>query len=106
MGQKVNPVGMRIGINRDWNTHWYANNKDFSTYLLEDIAIRKYITKVLNGYRDTKNKEVKIMGLGTFSVKHKNERVGRNPKTGKEAVIEARNVISFRPAKNLKDSLN
>ena len=59
MGQKVNPVGMRIGINRDWNTHWYANNKDFSTYLLEDIAIRKYITKVLNGYRDTKNKEVK-----------------------------------------------
>ena len=59
MGQKVNPVGMRIGINRDWNTHWYAYNKDFSTYLLEDIAIRKYITKVLNGYRDTKNKEVK-----------------------------------------------
>ncbi len=59
MGQKVNPVGMRIGINRDWNTHWYANNKNFSTYLLEDIAIRKYITKVLNGYRDTKNKEVK-----------------------------------------------
>ena len=53
-----------------------------------------------------KNKEVKLMGLGTFSVKHKNERVGRNPKTGKEAVIEARNVISFRPAKNLKDSLN
>ena len=52
------------------------------------------------------NNEVKIMGLGTFSVKHKKERVGRNPKTGKEAVIEARNVISFRPAKNLKSSLN
>ena len=54
----------------------------------------------------TENNEVKIMGLGTFSVKHKKERVGRNPKTGKEAVIEARNVISFRPAKNLKSSLN
>ncbi len=51
-------------------------------------------------------KEVKIMGLGTFTVKHKNERIGRNPKTGKEAVIEARNVISFRPAKNLKTTLN
>lgn len=51
-------------------------------------------------------KEVKIMGLGTFTVKHKNERIGRNPKTGKEAVIEARNVISFRPAKNLKTILN
>lgn len=52
------------------------------------------------------SKEVKIMGLGTFTVKHKNERIGRNPKTGKEAVIEARNVISFRPAKNLKTTLN
>lgn len=48
-------------------------------------------------------KEVKIMGLGTFTVKHKNERIGRNPKTGKEAVIEARNVISFRPAKKFKN---
>ena len=51
------------------------------------------------------SKEVKIMGLGTFSVKHKKERVGRNPKTGEEAVIEARNVISFRPAKILKTKL-
>ncbi|MCR5506741.1 MAG: integration host factor subunit alpha [bacterium] len=52
------------------------------------------------------NKEVKIMGLGTFTVKHKNARVGRNPKTGEDAVIEERNVISFRPAKNLKTTLN
>lgn len=59
MGQKVNPVGMRIGINKDWNTHWYANNKEFSTYLLEDINIRKYIVGVLNGYRDNKSKENK-----------------------------------------------
>jgi small subunit ribosomal protein S3 len=47
MGQKVNPVGMRIGINKDWNTRWYANNKDFSTYLLEDIKIREFLTKEL-----------------------------------------------------------
>ena len=52
------------------------------------------------------SKEVKVMGLGTFTVKHKNARVGRNPKTGEDAVIEERNVISFRPAKNLKTSLN
>ena len=50
-------------------------------------------------------KEVKIMGLGTFVVKHKAERVGRNPKTGVTAKIESRNVISFRPAKNLKNTL-
>lgn len=45
MGQKVNPVGMRIGINKDWNTRWYASNKDYSTYLLEDIKIREFLTK-------------------------------------------------------------
>lgn len=51
------------------------------------------------------DKEVKIMGLGTFIVKHKDERIGRNPKTGEVATIEARNVISFRPAKNLRNTL-
>lgn len=50
-------------------------------------------------------KEVKIMGLGTFSVRHKKERVGRNPRTGEQAVIEPRNVISFRPAKTLKSKI-
>ena len=50
-------------------------------------------------------KEVKIMGLGTFSVRHKKERMGRNPRTGEQAVIEPRNVISFRPAKILKSKV-
>ena len=47
MGQKVNPVGLRIGISRDWNSRWYASNKDFATFLGEDIEIRKFITKKL-----------------------------------------------------------
>ena len=45
MGQKVNPHGMRIGINKDWSSKWYASNKDFSKYLKSDIQIRKYLTK-------------------------------------------------------------
>jgi len=45
MGQKVNPVGMRIGLNKDWSSRWYANKKDFSTYLIEDINIRRYVEK-------------------------------------------------------------
>jgi small subunit ribosomal protein S3 len=57
MGQKVNPVGMRIGINKDWNTRWYANNKDFSTYLLEDIKIREFLTKE---YADAQLSHVEI----------------------------------------------
>lgn len=47
MGQKVNPVGMRIGISRDWNSRWYADNKDFANFLAEDIKIRKYLDKRL-----------------------------------------------------------
>ena len=43
MGHKVNPVGMRIGVNRDWNSRWYADDKDFPTFLNEDIKIRKYL---------------------------------------------------------------
>jgi len=47
MGQKVNPVGMRIGVNREWNSRWYADDKDYHVYLNEDIKIRKYLTKEL-----------------------------------------------------------
>ena len=47
MGQKVNPVGMRVGINRDWNSRWYASNQDYATFLHEDIKIREYLTKKL-----------------------------------------------------------
>ena len=47
MGQKVNPVGMRVGINRDWNSRWYANDNDFHVFLNEDIKIRKYLEKSL-----------------------------------------------------------
>ncbi|MGA0875496.1 MAG: 30S ribosomal protein S3 [Bacilli bacterium] len=47
MGHKINPVGFRVGVGRGWNARWYANKKDFSTYLLEDIAIRRYLDKEL-----------------------------------------------------------
>lgn len=47
MGQKVNPVGMRIGINKDWSSKWFAENKDFAKYLKIDNDIRKYLEKRL-----------------------------------------------------------
>lgn len=47
MGQKVNPHGLRIGIIKDWDTKWYANDKNFSDFLVEDVKIRKYIKKKL-----------------------------------------------------------
>lgn len=47
MGQKVNPVGLRIGVIRDWESKWYAG-KDFATLLHEDIKIRKFLEKQLS----------------------------------------------------------
>lgn len=47
MGQKVNPVGMRIGINKDWSSKWFAEKKDFAKYLKIDNEIRKYLNKRL-----------------------------------------------------------
>ena len=47
MGQKVNPVGLRVGIIRDWNSRWYANKKDFASLLNEDVKIRKFLTAKL-----------------------------------------------------------
>jgi integration host factor subunit alpha len=49
-----------------------------------------------------KGEDVKISSFGTFSVKHKNSRIGRNPKTGIEVPIKARNVVSFHSSNVLK----
>ena len=50
--------------------------------------------------------EVKLSSFGTFSVQSKRQRVGRNPKTGVEAVITPRRVLSFRPSHILKDRVD
>ncbi len=46
MGQKVHPIGMRVGIIRDWDAKWYAE-KEYADYLHEDLAIRKFVQKNL-----------------------------------------------------------
>jgi small subunit ribosomal protein S3 len=43
MGQKINAVGFRIGVNRGWEANWFASKKDYATFLGEDIKIRKYL---------------------------------------------------------------
>ena len=45
MGQKVNPIGMRLQVNRTWDSRWYASSKDFGNLLLEDLKIKKFINK-------------------------------------------------------------
>ncbi len=43
MGHKVNPIGMRLQVNRTWDSRWYADTKDYGDLLLEDIKIREFI---------------------------------------------------------------
>jgi len=45
MGQKVNPIGFRLGVNRSWDSIWYAKKNDYSKFLIEDYKIRQYIRK-------------------------------------------------------------
>jgi len=47
MGQKVHPIGIRLGISKPWNARWYADKRDFSDYLIKDIKVRAYLRKEL-----------------------------------------------------------
>ena len=47
MGQKVNPVGLRVGINRTWDSRWYADKREYGHLLHEDIRIRRFLQKRL-----------------------------------------------------------
>ena len=47
MGHKSNPIGLRLQINRTWDSRWYAEGRDYAQLLKEDVAIRKYIMKNL-----------------------------------------------------------
>lgn len=46
MGQKINPIGLRVGINRTWDSRWYAGN-DYADKLIEDLKLREYVTERL-----------------------------------------------------------
>jgi len=47
MGQKINPIGFRLALNKNWASRWYANNKNFPVMLLEDIRVREHLKKKL-----------------------------------------------------------
>src|SRR5213075_1436511 len=47
MGQKVNPIGFRLGVNRDWRSKWYASPQEMPAFLHSDLKIRNYVKKKL-----------------------------------------------------------
>ncbi len=55
MGQKVNPISMRLQVNKDWRSKWFANKRDYAKYLSEDLSVRRHIDDKL-GSRAAINK--------------------------------------------------
>ena len=43
MGQKVNPIGLRLGVNKTWQSRWYADFRDYGDLVLEDVKLRKMV---------------------------------------------------------------
>ena len=74
-------------------------SKKISENILEDILLN-----IIDGLK--KNKKVKISNFGTFSLRLKKSRVGRNPKTKEEKIIKGRNVVLFKPSKEFKSYIN
>jgi len=72
---------------------------------------KKDVKKVLEAFTEViistlkKEKKVKLTGLGIFAVKHRNARIGRNPRTGEQIQIAAKKVVKFRVAKEVKTSV-
>ena len=86
---------------------------DIADYLNQEFGLTKkdcndlvndIIETIIEGLID--NKIVKIHNFGTFKLKRKNSRLGRNPKTKEEVIISERNVIAFIPSKNILKKLN
>tara|TARA_B100001250_G_C19412094_1_gene619572 strand:+ start:277 stop:567 length:291 start_codon:yes stop_codon:yes gene_type:complete len=84
----VNSIHMRIGY-----------SKKISELLLED-----FLSIIIKNLK--KNKKIKISNFGTFSIRHKKSRLGRNPKTKEEKIIKSRNVILFKPSNDFKEYIN
>ena len=70
MGQKVNPIGFRLGVNKEWNSTWYAKKQDFAPNLLEDQKVKKHIKSKYYacGIQKSPLKEPKTNLLSTFSL--------------------------------------
>ena len=46
MGQKVNPIGLRLGVNKTWQSRWYADPREYADLVLEDIKIRNLVSEL------------------------------------------------------------
>lgn len=86
---------------------------DLTEAVYEEVGLSRnesstLVESVLDEISDclVQGENVKISSFGSFQVRHKNGRIGRNPKTGEEVPIEPRRVLVFRPSQVMKDRIN
>lgn len=76
MGQKVNPIGMRVGVNRDWDSTWFASKKDFADFLIEDHKIREFL-----------NKKYSQCGISKIGIERTSKKITVHIETGKPGML-------------------
>jgi|TARA_B100000530_G_scaffold299591_1_gene219929 integration host factor subunit alpha len=94
---------MRINLTKKDIVNSLYMQLGFSKSICENL-LEDFFTIILDNL--IKHNKVKIAKFGTFSIRKKSRRTGRNPKTKEETVIAERNVVLFKPSKELKFSIN
>ena len=94
---------MRINLTKKDLVNSVYMQVGFSKQIAENL-IEEFLTIIMSNL--IKNKSVKISKFGTFSVKSKKSRIGRNPKTKETKVISSRDVVLFKPSKEFKEFIN
>jgi small subunit ribosomal protein S3 len=92
MGQKVHPIGIRLGIVKDWSSRWYAKSKDFADTLISDLKVRQYL-------------KVKLAAAGISRIQI--DRPARNARITVEAARPGTIIgKSGKEIENIRDELN
>ena len=94
---------MRINLTKKDLVNLIYMQIGFSKSISENL-IDEFFSIIVSNLK--KEKKVKISNFGTFSIRQKKLRIGRNPKTKEEKMISARNVVLFKPSKEFKKLLN
>ena len=94
---------MRINLTKKDLINQIYMKLGFSKLVSENLINDFFSTITLNL---KKEKKIKLSGFGTFSIRRKNSRVGRNPKTREPKLISSRDVVLFKPSKEFKEFIN
>ena len=94
---------MRINLTKKDLVNLVYMQIGFSKQISENL-IDEFFSSIIINLK--KEKKIKISKFGTFSIRDKKKRIGRNPKTKEEKIISSRKVVLFKPAKDFKELIN